>query len=166
MKMKSDKIPFDRKTPLCGEVLRLLEDAPRYGMDGKGFLFPNVGQGIKSPFSRDAFRSLLKRMHERQKKIDGVGWVDPDQKDHTGKPRVVTLHGLARASFNTWAKDAVGYGHKPFPRELRESCLDHRNEKYQCAYDREQALGDMREVYEAWGRFCFGKMPPADGESC
>ena len=38
--------------------------------------------------------------------------------------------------------------------DLRESCLDHRNESYQCAYDREQALGDMREVFDAWGKFC------------
>ena len=66
----------------------------------------------------------------------------------------MTLHGLARATFNTWAKDAKGYSHKPFSRDLRESCLDHRNESYQCAYDREQALGDMRDVYEAWGEFC------------
>ena len=85
--------------------------------------------------------ALIKRMHDKQRKIDGIGWVDPDQKDRTGKPRIVPLHGCARATFNTWAKDARGYGHKAFPRDLRESCLDHRNESYQCAYDREQALG-------------------------
>lgn len=94
-------------------------------------------------------------MHDKQKKIDGIGWIDPDQKDRSGHPRIVTLHGCARASFNTWAKDAKGYGHATFIRDLRESCLDHRNESYQCAYDREQALGDMREVFEAWGKFCF-----------
>ena len=59
-------------------------------------------------------------MHDKQRKVDGVGWVDPDQKDRTGKPRIVTLHGCARATFNTCAKDARGYGHKAFPRDLRE----------------------------------------------
>lgn len=155
MKMKSDKIPFDRKTPLSPQAKALLDGAPRFPDDEKGFIFPNINKGQLSAFSRDSVRALLKRMHVKQKKVDGIGWVDPDEKTRDGQPRIVTLHGLARATFNTWAKDAKGYGHKAFPRDLRESCLDHRNESYQCAYDREQALGDMREVYDAWGEFCF-----------
>ena len=158
MKMKSDKIPFDRKTPLCAPAKSLLDTAPRFPGEGRNFIFPNINQGNLSPFSLDAVRSLLKRMHDRQRAIDGIGWVDPEQKAKDGKPRIVTLHGLARATFNTWAKDAKGYGHKSFSRDLRESCLDHRNESYQCAYDREQALGDMREVYEAWGKFCLSDL--------
>lgn len=156
MKVKSEKIPFDRKTPLCPEAVQLLESAPRVGRSPDSYIFPNVNKGRNSPFSRDSVRALIKRMHDKQKRIDGIGWVDPDQfHAKTGKPRTVTLHGLARATFNTWAKDAKGYSHKPFSRDLRESCLDHRNESYQCAYDREQALGDMREVYDAWGKFCM-----------
>lgn len=154
MKVKSEKIPFDRKTPLCPQAVELLENTPRIGFDGSHLIFPNIKKGKRSAFTRDAVRALIKRMHDKQRKIDGIGWVDPDQKDRTGKPRIVTLHGCARATFNTWAKDARGYGHKAFPRDLRESCLDHRNESYQCAYDREQTLGDMREVFDAWGRFC------------
>lgn len=155
MKIKGEKIPFDRKTPLCKEALELVMTAPRFPGDENDYLFPNINKGKRSPFSRDAVRALIKRMHNKQKKIDGIGWVDPEQKDRTGKPRIVTLHGCARATFNTWAKDAKGYGHKAFPRDLRESCLDHRNESYQCAYDREQALGDMREAFDAWGEFCL-----------
>lgn len=157
MKVKAEKIPFDRKTPLCAEAVALLQSAPRV-MEGDSYIFPNVNRGRASPFTRDAVRALIKRMHDKQRAIDGIGWVDPDQKDRTGKPRIVTLHGCARATFNTWAKDARGYGHKAFPRDLRESCLDHRNESYQCAYDREQALGDMREVFDAWGEFCFSEI--------
>lgn len=158
MKVKSEKIPFDRKTPLSPQALELLNTAPRIPLDGPQYVFPNVNKGRRSPFTRDAIRALIKRMHDKQKKIDGTGWVDPEQKDRSGHPRIVTLHGCARASFNTWAKDARGYGHKTFNRDLRESCLDHRNESYQCAYDREQALGDMREVFEAWGKFCFSEV--------
>ena len=158
MKVKSEKIPFDRKTPLSPQAVELLKAAPRYPSDVVQLIFPNINRGLRSPFSRDAVRALIKRMHDKQRKIDGIGWIDPEQKDRTGKPRIVTLHGCARATFNTWAKDARGYGHKAFPRDLRESCLDHRNESYQCAYDREQALGDMREVFDAWGRFCFSEM--------
>ena len=158
MKVKSEKIPFDRKTPLSPQAVELLKAAPRYPSDVVQLIFPNINRGLRSPFTRDAVRALIKRMHDKQRKIDGIGWIDPDQKDRTGKPRIVTLHGCARATFNTWAKDARGYGHKAFPRDLRESCLDHRNESYQCAYDREQALGDMREVFDAWGRYCFSEM--------
>lgn len=158
MKVKSEKIPFDRKTPLSPQALELLNTAPRIPLDGPQYVFPNVNKGRRSPFTRDAIRALIKRMHDKQKKIDGTGWGDPEQKDRSGHPRIVTLHGCARASFNTWAKDARGYGHKTFNRDLRESCLDHRNESYQCAYDREQALGDMREVFEAWGKFCFSEV--------
>ena len=129
MKVKSEKIPFDRKTPLCPQAVELLENTPRVGFDGSHLIFPNINKGKRSAFTRDAVRALIKRMHDKQ--------------------RIVTLHGCARATFNTWAKDARGYGHKAFPRDLRESCLDHRNESYQCAYDREQALGDMREVFDA-----------------
>lgn len=158
MKVKSEKIPFDRKTPLSPQAVELLKAAPRYPSDVVQLIFPNINRGLRSPFTRDAVRALIKRMHDKQRKIDGIGWIDPEQKDRTGKPRIVTLHGCARATFNTWAKDGRGYGHAAFSRDLRESCLDHRNESYQCAYDREQALGDMREVFDAWGKFCFSAM--------
>lgn len=159
MKVKSEKIPFDRKTPLSPQALELLNTAPRIGLDSNAFIFPNINKGKNSPFTRDSVRALIKRMHDKQKSIDGIGWIDPDQVHaKTGKPRIVTLHGCARATFNTWAKDAKGYGHSKFAKDLRESCLDHRNESYQCAYDREQALGDMREVFDAWGEFCFSAM--------
>ena len=156
MKVKGNKIPFDRKTPLCKQARDLLRSAPHIEECEEDYVFPNINRGHTSPFTRDAVRALIKRMHDKQRKIDGIGWIDPDQTHpKTGKPRIVTLHGCARATFNTWAKDAKGYSHKEFSRDLRESCLDHRNESYQCAYDREQALGDMREVYDAWGKYCF-----------
>lgn len=162
MKVKSEKIPFDRKTPLSTQAMELLREAPRIN-DGCAYIFPNINRGSMSPFSRDSVRALIKRMHDKQKKIDGIGWVDPDQVHaKTGLPRIVTLHGCARATFNTWAKDSSGYNHKSFARDLRESCLDHRNESYQCAYDREQALGDMREVFQAWADFCFQEVKAKD----
>lgn len=162
MKVKSEKIPFDRKTPLSTQAMELLREAPRIN-DGCAYIFPNINRGSMSPFSRDSVRALIKRMHDKQKNIDGIGWVDPDQVHaKTGLPRIVTLHGCARATFNTWAKDSSGYNHKSFARDLRESCLDHRNESYQCAYDREQALGDMREVFQAWADFCFQEVKTKD----
>lgn len=40
MKMKSDKIPFDRKTPLSNQAKALLDTAPRFPNDEKGLCFP------------------------------------------------------------------------------------------------------------------------------
>ena len=162
MKMKKQTIPFDRKTPLSAAAYGLLRTAPRF-MDSD-LIFPNINRGKLSPHSLDAFRACIKRMHERKLKEDGVGWVDPDQKTRLGTPKIVTQHGLSRATFNTWAKDASRYGHPEFSRDLRESCLDHRNESYQCAYDREQALGDMRIVYDEWAKFCCSKLTPEQRE--
>ena len=50
MKMKSDKIPFDRKTPLSNQAKALLDTAPRFPNDEKGFVFPNINKGNLSAF--------------------------------------------------------------------------------------------------------------------
>ena len=97
-------------------------------------------------------------MHARKKKIDKTGWVDENVKTNTGIPRRVTPHGLARASFKTWANDSTRYRHPKFDRFVLESCLDHRHEKYACAYDREQSMGEMREVFDEWGKYCYSKL--------
>ena len=133
MKVKAERLPFDRKTPLSTAAMELLQTMPRVKFEGQEFLFPSIYQRSLSPITRDAFPRLIKRMHDRQRKIDGIGWVDPEQRSKKGEPRIVTLHGCARATFNTWAKDGKRFGHEFFPKDVRESCLDHRNEAYQCA---------------------------------
>ena len=158
MKVKAERLPFDRKTPLSTAAMELLQTMPRVKFEGQEFLFPSIYQRSLSPITRDAFPRLIKRMHDRQRKIDGIGWVDPEQRSKKGEPRIVTLHGCARATFNTWAKDGKRFGHEFFPKDVRESCLDHRNEAYQCAYDRDLAIGEMREVFEAWGKFLTQEM--------
>ena len=72
--------------------------------------------------------------------------------------RIFRFSQSSRASFKTWANDAASYKHSEFRDATLESCLDHRHEKYANAYDREQALGDMRRVFDAWGEFCFSKL--------
>ena len=158
MKVKAERLPFDRKTPLSSAAMKLLNEMPRLQYEGQDFLFPSMQQRLLSPITNTAFKGLIKRMHDRQRAIDGIGWIDPEEKGKNGEPRIVTLHGCARASFNTWAKDGKRFGHDYFPKELRESCLDHRNEAYKCAYDREQALGEMREVFEAWGVYLLSEV--------
>ena len=159
MKIKGEKLPFDRKTPLSKEALALLKTAPRMAALGeKDWIFPNIRNGRYEPVSEDMLSKCIKDMHRRKKAIDGIGWVDRNQKTAQGEFRRVTPHGVARASFKTWGNDAAGYNHPEFQRSTLESCLDHRHEKYANAYDRKQALGDMRRVFDAWGEFCFSKL--------
>ena len=68
MKVKGEKIPFDRKTPLSPQALELLKTAPRIGMSDEAFIFPNINKGKNSPFTRDSVSALIKRMHDKQKK--------------------------------------------------------------------------------------------------
>lgn len=162
MKIKGQKLPFDRKTPLSKEAIGLLKTAPRMPVaDGaKDWVFPNIRNGVNAPVSDNMLTLMIKNMHVRDKKQNGVGWVDPNQITNTGEPRRVCQHGLARASFKTWANDAAGYHHSEFKESTLESCLDHRHEKYANAYDREQAMGDMRKVFDEWGEFCYSKLTP------
>ena len=162
MKIKGQKLPFDRKTPLSKEAIGLLKTAPRMPVaEGeKDWVFPNIRNGVNAPVSDNMLTLMIKNMHVRAKKDNGIGWVDPNQISNTGDPRRVCQHGLARASFKTWANDAVGYHHSDFKESTLESCLDHRHEKYANAYDREQAMGDMRKVFEEWGKFCYSKLSP------
>ena len=44
MKVKSEKIPFDRKTPLSTQAMELLREAPRI-QDGCAYIFPNINLG-------------------------------------------------------------------------------------------------------------------------
>ncbi len=157
MKIKKNKIPFDRKTPLSKEALWLLKTAPRFELECP-FIFPNIREGKLEPMSLDGLSKPIKTLHQERKKIDGIGWIDPNQLNPTGFPRRVTPHGLARATFNTWAKDGSGFNHPQFSWDIRESCLDHAHENYSCAYDRDQAIGEMRLVFDAWAKFCFSEI--------
>lgn len=159
MKMKGKVLPFDRKTPLSKEAIGLLKTSPKLPALGeKDWVFPNIRMGRYEPISEDMLSKCIKDMHRRQLKIDNIGWIDPNESTRQGRPRRATPHGIARASFKTWANDATGYDHAEYKDSILESCLDHRHEKYANAYDREQAMGDMRKVFDAWGEFCYSKL--------
>ena len=35
---------------------------------------------------------FLRRLHEKKKEVDGIGWVDPVILDENGEKAVITLH--------------------------------------------------------------------------
>lgn len=147
----------DRQTPLSVEALEVLDRIPH--SIGVPFVFESPSASCRGkPITAGAYDRALKRFHEAQ----GGRWVDPNEKDKDGNPRVATLHGIARASFKEWAMDAERFKHPAFPESLIERCLDHRK-KYKGAYDRKEPVEAMRPILDAWGAYCFSKIREAEG---
>lgn len=70
-------------------------------------------------FSDAATTALIRRMHSRQKALDGTGWIDPDKSKREGKICIVTAHGTARSGFRTWAKDDRLGNNRRYDQELK-----------------------------------------------
>lgn len=149
-RMKIKGLNFDRRTPLSEEALFVLKQLPR--LPSVEHLFFNLQNPQNKSITSSAYDNFIKRMCAK-----GYDWHDPDNRTKTGKPRRMTIHGTSRACFETWANDAITYGHEKFEKKLIDRCLDHA-EGYHGAYMREQPVGEMREVFDAWGKFCFSRM--------
>ena len=76
-------------------------------------------------FSDAATTALIRRMHARQKALDGIGLIDPDKSKREGKVCVITAHGTARSGFRTWAKDDQLGNNRKYDQEAAELCLLH-----------------------------------------
>jgi integrase len=64
-----------------------------------------------------------------------------------------TVHGMARASFSTWAYEAAGARE-----EIVEACLAHREtDRVKAAYDRSQHHAARRRLLVAWADYLDGK---------
>lgn len=57
MKVKNEKIPFDRKTPLSPQAVELLESAPRIPLKGPQYVFPNINKGRNSRRCQSAHKA-------------------------------------------------------------------------------------------------------------
>jgi integrase len=67
----------------------------------------------------------------------------------------LTVHGLARASFKTWASERTN-----FDRTIIEACLSHViSDDLERAYRRGDFLDKRRHLMNAWGEYC--SKPPA-----
>ena len=147
-RMKIKGIQFNRITPLSNAAMRILSEVPRRKSSTLIFASP---RNPSVPIVQEAYATHIKRMCRTG------DWHDPYQTNRRGQPARMTVHGTGRATFKDWAKDARRYHHDRFEESLIERCLDH-SEGYSGAYTREQPVGDMREIFEEWGNFCFSKI--------
>lgn len=150
---------LDRYIPLSSQAVDVLKRMPDYRGQGVPYVFVNMQNPTAGHISPNAYWNLLKRMHTARQKAEGCRWLDLQLSKQYGYEVPMTIHGTARATFKAWAKDGKTYGHPHYPESLLERCLDHA-EKYGGAYDRTAPKGDMREVFEEWGKYCFSLIAP------
>ena len=154
--MKVKGLSFDRVTPLSAQAVSILKGMPRFSTTGEtpDWVFRDFVRA-KDPLSEATLRALIRRLSSEHKDHE---FFDPVEVDSAGRHRLPVPHGLARASFETWAKNPTAYGHELFDPDFIDACLDHFSPKYGGAYMRAYPLEDMRKILDAWADFCFSKI--------
>ncbi|MBI0421280.1 tyrosine-type recombinase/integrase [Acinetobacter sp. ACIN00229] len=137
-RMKADK---EHRVPLSEAAIRLLEQLyQETHPQPDDFIFPAPRGGMLSGMS---LTTLIKRMHDKKLKEDGIGYIDPKQN------RVITTHGF-RSTFRDWSADKTDY-----PREVCEHVLAHKlPDEVEAAYLRGAYLEKRKGLMEDWGKFC------------
>ncbi len=144
----------DRTIYLSSVAINLLKRIPRFPNQKFVFL-SNRG----SPFGDMALQMVLRRLHETKLEIDGVGWVDPKESKKRNKPCPITVHGTARSTFFTWARDDGLGNNRKFDKDAVDRCLLHTpRDPLKGAYDRSTLELERREIMEAWGQYCYSKL--------
>lgn len=167
MEHDKDKSPDRNRTILLSpQAVALLKALPRdiYSSEKHKLVFLN---SQLRAFSDTALLMFLRGLHEKRLEQDGIGWVDAVESKKEGHPKVITLHGTARASFRTWAKDDRFGNNRKFDQEAVELCLLHeKNNKVTdqagsglgTAYDRAMLDNERRLIMDEWGTFCYSQI--------
>jgi integrase len=120
------KTGVEHRVPLSDAAIAVLEQK-RPLRDASDIVFPGLKRG--KPLSNGAMLRVLDRM----KCGDNL-----------------TVHGLARASFKTWASERTN-----FDRTIVEACLSHViSDDLERAYRRGDFLDKRRRLMSAWGEYC------------
>lgn len=140
----------DRTLFLSSYAIKLLKNLVRYSESPYVFT-SNQGTHL----SDDAMRMFIDGLHKKRLVEDGIGWIDPVMSKERGKPCRITVHGTARSTFKTWAKDDGLGNNRRFDQEAVELCMLHgKKDAYQGAYDRARLPKERKKIMEAWGKYC------------
>jgi len=144
----------DRTIFLSAQAIELLKKLVRFSESP--LVFPS-SQGCH--FSDTALTMFLRGLHEKKRAKDGIGWIDPQKSQKLGRPCTITIHGTARATFRTWAKDDELGNNRKFDQEAVELCLLHaKNDAYNGAYDRAVLVKERCLIMQCWGKYCHSKI--------
>lgn len=137
-RMKADK---EHQVPLSEAAMSLLKQLyQETHLQPDGFIFSAPRGGMLSDMS---LTMLIKRMHGKKLKEDGIGYIDPKQN------RVITTHGF-RSTFRDWSADKIDY-----PREVSEHVLAHKlPDEVKAAYFRGAYLEKRKGLMKDRANFC------------
>lgn len=143
-RMKAGK---EHRVTLTDEAVTLVNSMPRLNSSPYVFAAPREGE-----LSDMSLSAVMRRMHEDDLKIGGLGFLD----SKTKRPSVP--HGL-RSTFRVWAAEKTDY-----PREMAEMALAHTvGNEVERAYLRSDMVEKRRGMMEAWGGFMRGALVGQEG---
>jgi integrase len=135
------KMNREHRIPLSTEAVLLLQALPR--LEGSPLVFPATRGGQLSDMTLSA---TMKRIHEAEVKLGGVGFLDRVSQ------RPAVPHGV-RSTFRDWAAETTH-----FPREMAEAALAHRvSSAVEAAYRRGDMMEKRRQMMAAWAGFLVGR---------
>lgn len=148
MKVKT----HEHLVPLSKQAIDLLRKLHEHIISDYVFASP-VGNSFLSDGS---LKTVIKRLHMEALTRGEKGFVDPKMTNRRGDPAVATPHGIARASFRTWAQDDELGNDERYSDRVAELCLHHMTkDTYKGAYNRAEMMKSRAEMMQAWADFCF-----------
>lgn len=146
---------------LSPEMLDLVAASPR--LEGVDLIFPSATTGGK--YTKGAFASVMRELNAARVGRDGKRWIDEQQTRDLGREIAATPHGIARASFQTWAVESAVDEEtgRTFPALAVMAALHHAKDigdGLGSAYNRAEFLELRRRLSAAWAKFCLSETPP------
>lgn len=150
--MKSSK-NGQHLVPLSAQARAIVEEQRAFREEGCPYVFPSpYGRGDK-PLSDSTLTKVIRDLHVQELHAGRQGWIDHAQAADDGDAVVVVPHGVARATFHTWAS-----AREANPNVI-ELCMHHSiDSRYKGAYNRAKMLEQKRDLLEAWGEFCCSEI--------
>lgn len=133
--------------PLSEPCIRILRRLDRLGMRGNAD-DPIFSGENGQPVASGTFLQFAQKLHDEDIANGSKGFKDPE----TG--RKATPHGIARASFRSWAQE------QELNWETVKMCMHQRPEDVLGrAYARGTAIEARRRILEQWADYCMSQCP-------
>lgn len=134
------------KIPLSDEANQIIQIMIHRSMT-KSYVFASTRKR-NAPFSESTLNKIIKTSHEAEVRAGREGWIDRIKTERTGKPIIAVYHGIARATFKTWAET------NRLDKNVTELILHHGiDDKYNGAYNRADLIEAKRQVLSEWAKF-------------
>ena len=146
---------------LSPEMLDLVAASPR--LEGVDLIFPSATTGGR--YTKGAFSSVMRELNAARVGREGKRWIDEQQTRDLGREIAATPHGIARASFQTWAVESAVDEEtgRTFPALAVMAALHHAKDigdGLGSAYNRAEFLELRRRLSATWAKFCLSETPP------